>query len=618
MTRRLLLMLALCWAAQVHAAGRIEHLEPAFWWTGMRHGGLEILVHGERIAELEPEIDHAGVTLDDVQRTDNPNYLFLELTIASDAEPGRFDIRFERAGRTEVVQPYELKARAPGAAERRGFDASDVIYLITPDRFANGDPANDAVEGLREGPDRADPFGRHGGDLQGVLDHLDYIGDMGYTQIWLNPVLENDQTEQSYHGYATTDFYRIDPRFGTNELYRKLADAARERGIGLIMDVILNHCGSGHWWMDDLPAADWINHGDEFVGTTHERISLFDPHGAAGDRRRFADGWFVPAMPDLNQRNPHVAAYLVQMSIWWVEYAGLSGIRVDTWPYSDKAFLSEWSRRLTAEYPDLNIVGEEWVTNPAIVAYWQRGSLRRDGYASYLPSLMDFPLQDAVIRGLREEEGWGTGLDRIHRVLANDFLYGDPYNLVIFPDNHDMSRIYTQLDERFDLYAMSLAFFLTTRGIPQLYYGDEILMSNPGSDSHGVIRSDFPGGWRGDAVNGFTGEGLTPKQREAQALTRKLLQWRAAATAVHDGRLTQFDPEDGTYVYFRQDDRQGGQTVMVALNNADEERMLELARFAEVIGASESAYDVLADANTTLTGELLLPPHSAQILELAP
>jgi glycosidase len=613
MPGRALFTLLLLAAVAARAEPRIEHLEPAFWWTGMRHGGLEILVHGERISELEPEIDYAGVTLDDVHRTGNPDYLFLELSVTEDARPGRFDIRFERAGRTELVHPYELKAREPGSAERRGFDASDVIYLITPDRFANGDPANDEIAGLREGPDRADPHGRHGGDLQGIIDHLDYIEDMGYTQVWLNPVLENDQPEQSYHGYATTDFYQVDPRFGTNELYRRLADAARQRGIGLIMDVILNHCGSEHWWMDDLPAADWINHGGEFVATTHDRTSLFDPHGAAGDRRRFADGWFVPSMPDLNQRNPRLAAYLIQMSIWWVEYAGLSGLRVDTWPYSDKEFLAEWGRRLTTEYPHLNIVGEEWLTNPAMVAYWQRGSLRRDGYESYLPSLMDFPLQDAVIRGLTEEEGWGTGLDRIYRTLANDFLYADPYNLVIFPDNHDMSRIHTQLGERDDLWRMSLVFFVTTRGIPQLYYGDEILMTNRGTDAHGVIRSDFPGGWAGDAVNAFTGEGLTERQREAQAFTRRLLDWRRTARAVHRGTLTQFDPEDGVYVYFRHGE---GGTVMVALNNADVARSIELERFVEVLGAARSAHDVLEDTTVQLSDRLQVPARSARVLEL--
>ena len=538
------LLIMLLAAIGADAAGRIEHLEPPFWWAGMQDRRLELLVHGEDVAALEPVIDHDDVTIVAVHRSDNPNYLFLELLLSPDARAGRFRIDFRQADSVLLHHDYELRAREKGSAERAGFDASDVIYLITPDRFANGDPRNDEVEHLADGLDRGDPYGRHGGDLEGVIDRLGYIADMGYTQIWLNPVLENDQPESSYHGYATTDFYRVDPRFGSNALYRELARQAGLRNLGLIMDMVPNHCGSEHWWMDDLPAADWINHGGRFVGSTHDRTSLFDPHGAASDRERFSDGWFVPAMPDLNQRNPRLAAYLIQNAIWWVEYAGLSGIRVDTWPYSDKGFLTEWARRLTSEYPNLNIVGEEWLTNPALVAYWQRGTPRQDGYASWLPSLMDFPLHGAVMTGLREETGDGRGLERIYRMLANDFLYGDPGNLVVFPDNHDMSRVYTQLDERFDLYRVALVFFLTTRGIPQLYYGDEILMSNTGTDSHGVIRSDFPGGWPGDAVDAFSGKGLGTRQKEAQSLTRQLLNWRKTATAVHHGKLTQYAPED--------------------------------------------------------------------------
>jgi glycosidase len=364
--------------------------------------------------------------------------------------------------------------------------------------------------------------------------------------------------------------------------------------------------------MDDLPAGDWINHGGRFVGTTHDRTSLFDPHGAAADRQRFSDGWFVPTMPDMNQRNPRLATYLVQNAIWWVEYAGLSGIRVDTWPYSDKAFLAEWGRRLLAEYPNLNIVGEEWLTNPALVAYWQRGTHRRDGYESFLPSLMDFPLHEAVMTGLREETGNGQGLERIYRMLANDFLYGDPHNLVVFPDNHDMSRVYTQLDERFDLYRIALVFFLTTRGIPQHYYGDEILMANPGTDSHGVIRSDFPGGWPGDSVDAFTGTGLTDRQKEAQALTRKVLNWRKTATAVHRGTLTQYAPEDGTYTYFRQDDRQ---TIMVVINTTAAPKRIDPARFGEVIGASAFATDVLTGERYRLRDALSVPGNDVLLLD---
>jgi glycosidase len=318
-------------------------------------------------------------------------------------------------------------------------------------------------------------------------------------------------------------------------------------------------------------------------------------------------------MPDLNQRNPRLATYLIQNSIWWVESAGLSGIRVDTWPYSDKDFLTEWGRRLMEEYPRLNIVGEEWVTNPAIVAYWQRGSLRRDGYESHLPSLMDFPLHDAAIKGLLEDEGWGRGLDRIYSMLANDFLYADPHNLVVFPDNHDMSRIYTQLDERFDLYRMALVFFLTTRGIPQLYYGDEILMTNPGTDSHGVIRSDFPGGWPGDEVNGYTGEGLTELQREARELTRTLLHWRRTATAIHRGKLTQFAPEGSTYAWFRHDDRQ---KVMVVINKSSEVQPLDTGRFAEMIDGEQQGTDAITGGEYALDASFAVPARTALVLEL--
>ena len=607
----LLVMLGLV-ALDAGAAGRIERLEPPFWWTGMQDKRLELLVHGEDIATLEPVIDHDDVNLVAVHRSDNPNYLFIELELAPDAGSGRFRIDFEDSGSPVLHHDYELRAREEGSAARAGFDASDVIYLITPDRFANGDSQNDEVEGLAEGLDRSDPYGRHGGDLKGIIDNLGYIADMGYTQIWLNPVLENDQPEASYHGYATTDFYRVDPRFGSNEQYRQLAQEAGERNMGLIMDMIPNHCGSKHWWMDDLPADDWVNYGGQFVGTTHDRTSLFDPHGAAADRERFSDGWFVPTMPDMNQRNPRLATYLIQNAIWWVEYAGLSGIRVDTWPYSQKAFLTEWGRRLTAEYPHLNIVGEEWLTNPAMVAYWQRGTPRADGYESYLPSLMDFPLHDAVMTGLREETGGGRGLERIYRMLANDFLYGDPHNLVVFPDNHDMSRVYTQLGERFDLYRIALVFFLTTRGIPQHYYGDEILMVNPGTDSHGVIRSDFPGGWPGDTADGFTGPGLTDRQKEAQAFTRRLLNWRKTATAVHDGTLTQYAPEDGTYTYFRKNDRQ---TVMVVINTSGTQKRIDLARFADTITGTETGSDVLS-GEAWSSGPVDVPATSVVLFDL--
>ncbi len=601
-------------AVNVSAANGIEQLEPAFWWVGMKDSRLQLMVHGERIAELDPAIQYPGVSIDGVTRTDNPNYLFIDLMLADDTRPGRFRIDFLRDSVAALSHEYELLAREPGSAARAGFSPADVIYLAMPDRFANGDTGNDQVAGYREGVERRDPNGRHGGDLQGLIEHLDYIAGMGFTQLWLNPVLQNDQPQGSYHGYAITDFYRVDSRLGNNALYRTLSQEGQKRGIGLIMDVVLNHCGSDHWWIKDLPARDWLNHDGRFVGTNHSRESLHDPHGAEADRRSFTEGWFAPAMPDLNQRNPLLARYLIQNSLWWIEFAGLSGLRVDTWGYSDGIFLADWSRRVMEEYPALNIVGEEWSLDPAIIASWQRGKPPPGGDGAVIPSLFDFPLQAAALQGLLEKDDWNAGLHRIYRTLANDFVYPDPYNLVVFPDNHDMSRVFTQLGERPELYRMAVAFFLTTRGIPQLFYGDEILMTNKGTDAHGVIRSDFPGGWVGDRRSGFTGKRLTALQREAQEYTRRLLHWRKGADAIHRGRLTQFAPEGGTYVYFRHSDRQ---KIMVVINKSPNPQRLDTARFQELISSDRLATDVLSGRQHRLEQGLEVAGSSVTILELA-
>ena len=614
MFRKWLAALFLCLGATgALAADRIDRIEPASWWVGMKDDRLQLMVHGERVAELEPAIAHAGVTVTGVERVANPNYLFVNLRIAPDTRPGTVPIKFKRGGSTVATWKYALDARKPGSADRRGFGPADAIYLVTPDRFANGEPSNDTVKGMADGLDRGNRLGRHGGDLAGISQHLDYISGMGFTQLWINPVLENDQPEITYHGYAITDFYKVDPRYGTNEGYRELSAAARKRGIGLIMDVVLNHAGSEHWWMKDPPTPDWFNNGGQFVGTSHAHETVQDPYGTEEDRRAFADGWFVATMPDLNQRNPYLATYLIQNSLWWIEYAGLSGLRVDTYPYSDRQFMSDWSRRVTEEYPRLNIVGEEWNGNPVTVSYWQRGKVHADGYVSYLPSLFDFPLSEAVMQGLREKEGGSTGLARIYRMLASDSVYPDPYNLVVFPDNHDTSRLYTQLDERADLDRMAIAFFLTTRGIPQIYYGTEILMSSPGPKDDGLIRSDFPGGWPGDTKNAFTGAGLSAAERESQDYMRRLLAWRRTAPAIHEGKLTQYVPQDGVYVYFRHTD---AQKVMVILNNNDAPRTLDTKRFHEVIGQAQTATDVLSGEQQSLAEGVVVPAHSAAILEL--
>ena len=615
MIRKWLALLGLALASTISvAADRIERVEPPSWWVGMKDDRLQLLVYGQRVAELQPEIAHPGVTITGTERVENPDYLFVNLRIAPETVPGPVQIVF-RKGKTKVAsRTYVLNAREPGSATRAGFGPRDVIYLAMPDRFANADPTNDSVAGMHDKLDRAKSLGRHGGDIKGIEKHLDYIADMGFTQLWLNPVLENNQPEITYHGYAISDFYKVDPRFGDNEAYRRMVTAARERGVGVIKDVVLNHAGSAHWWMQDLPSQDWFNNDSTFKPTTHVREAIQDPHAAQADRDIFTDGWFVATMPDMNQRNPLLANYLIQNTLWWVEYAGLSGLRIDTYSYSDHKFLTEWSRRVTEEYPNLGIVGEEWSGSPATVSYWQRGRKPADGYVSYLPTLFDFPLQEAVSAALLEKEDWGSGMRRIYRTLSYDGLYADPYQLVVFPDNHDVSRIFTVLGKRVDLTKMALAFFLTTRGTPQLYYGTEILMHNPaGSDDHGLFRQDFPGGWAGDTVNAFTGEGLTDAERDMQAYVRTLLQWRRTATAVHDGKLTQFAPMDGIYVYFRHND---AQTVMVVLNNTDKAHTVATQRFQEVIGKATTGTDVVSGKAHALADGIVTPAHSATILEL--
>jgi len=620
MKRKLLLSLCILLAPLAAAAepANIQRVEPPNWWIGFRETGLQLMVYGNQISMYQPSVDYPGVTVERFEKADSPNYLFVYLDIEPETEPGSFDISFSGKGLT-LTHRYELRQKNPDPGWARGFDASDAIYLITPDRFANGDPENDNVAGMGDPADRGDPDGRHGGDIQGIIDSLDYIKGMGFTAIWLNPLLENAMPGVSYHGYSTTDFYAVDPRYGSNEFYREMVAKARGMGVGVIMDMIVNHIGSSHWWMDDLPAKDWLNFQGDPKITSHEHITEQDPYASDYDTRMYSDGWFVDSMPDLNQRNPLLADYLTQNALWWIEYLGLSGIRMDTWPYPDKHYMTEWTRRVMLEYPDFNVVGEEWTDNPAAVAYWQRGQQNRDGYVSYLPSLMDFPLQSALRWGLvtaedsKMEDLRPGGLIYLFRALANDFVYPDPAALVIFPDNHDMSRIFSQLGEDYDLFRMAMAYVLTMRGVPQIYYGTEILMANPGTEAHGVIRSDFPGGWDGDARNAITGEGLSAREREAQDFLRRLLTWRRDAAVIHDGELTHFVPRDGAYVYFRHDTRD---SVMVAFNKNEAAVSLPLARFAERLTGFSGARDVIRGDKLDLSEALLLPPRSVRVLEL--
>ena len=416
----------------------------------------------------------------------------------------------------------------------------------------------------------------------------------------------------SYHGYATTDFYRVDRRFGSNEDYRQLGIEAKKKGIKLIMDMIFNHCGTGHWWMNDLPSHDWLN-ADAKTITNHRKSVSQDPYVAQRDKDEFRDGWFVPSMPDLNQRNPLMARYLIQNSIWWIEYVGLAGIRMDTYPYPDPEMMADWTREVTNEYPHFNIVGEEWNTNQVQVSYWQRGKVNANGYRSWLPSLMDFPLQDGIVRAFWEKEGWSEGINRLYDVLALDFLYPDPQNLVVFADNHDTERFFTAIHEDFSKYKMAMAYLMTTRGIPQIYYGSDILMTGRKGDGDGTLRKDFPGGWAGDKVNGFTGEGLTPQQREAQQYLKKLITWRKGKEVIHTGKFLHYLPKEGVYVFFRYN---ASENIMVILNNSDNEKPFKKDHYSEGLKGATKGHEVISGKSVEDLSGLVIPAHSAMILEL--
>jgi len=606
-----LLLIVTLLSADNNKSYQIDHLEPPSWWIGMANNTLQLMVHGKNISDLEPEFNFHGVLINKVHRVENPNFLFIDLLLSETARPGKFDILFNKSGQTIISYSYEILKRTAGSAERQGFSPADVIYLITPDRYANGNPDNDSVPSLKEKPNRRNKDGRHGGDIKGIIDHLDYIAEMGFTQIWLNPVLENNQKKYSYHGYSTTDYYNIDERFGTNELYKELSEIAQNKGIGIIMDLILNHIGSEHWLMYDLPSSDWINHNGEFVQTSHIHESIYDPYIPQFEKDLFTSGWFVETMPDLNQSNPFLANYLIQLSIWWVEYAKLSGFRIDTYPYIDKDFLTIWSKRIAREYPNFNFCGEAWNNNPSMVAYWQKGSKPYDGYISYIPSMKDFPLQKALVQGLMSEEKWDSGIGDIYRVLANDYQYGDPYNLLVFAGNHDMQRIYSQLSENMDLYKMAMSFILTTRGIPQIYYGAEIAMTS--TRDHGELRKDFPGGWAGDKIDAFNGIRLSGEQREAQNFMRDLLNWRKSSLAIGKGSLVHYPVKNGVYVYFRLYEND---LVMVMMNNNKRSIRIDPGHFNEVLAEKNQGISVLDNRVYDLTTKINLPGKTALILEI--
>ncbi|MBB1330861.1 glycoside hydrolase family 13 protein [Pseudoalteromonas sp. SR43-7] len=589
------------------------NVEPANWWVGMNKNTITIMVHEQNIANEQIKLaKYNGVKLNKVTRTDNPNYVFLNITITDTAKAGT--LLFNSSEASQNFE-FSLLERNKNSANRQGFTSADTLYLINPDRFANGDKQNDTVPSMLEAANPSIKGGRHGGDIQGVINALPYLNNLGVTQLWLTPVLENNMPDYSYHGYAITDFYNVDPRMGSNQLYKTLSVKAKEQGIGLVMDMVLNHFGSEHTWVKDKPTKDWINFNGEFKkgknATSHARQTIQDPHASEYDKRQFNDGWFVETMPDLNQRQPLLSEYLIQNAIWWIEYADLSGIRVDTYSYSDKAFLSDWTKAIMQEYPNFNIVGEEWTSNPAIASYWQRGKHNQDGYTSSLPSVMDFSLQESVIQALNEEESWNTGWVKVYESLANDFLYPDTNNIMVFADNHDMSRVYTELGQDVAKTKMAMTLFLTTRGIAQMYYGTEVLLDNTPSKDHGDIRIDFPGGFKGQTRNAFTGEGLTKQQKVMHNTISTLLNFRKSSPALDKGKLVHFTPQQGVYSYVRVSDEQ---TVLVFMNKNTKELTKNIEYMQEVIPKNTKALNLFTHKTQVLGNTVALPAMSATVL----
>ncbi|MGV8880218.1 MAG: glycoside hydrolase family 13 protein [Sphingobacteriaceae bacterium] len=591
----------------------LARIEPPFWWTGMNEQHLQLIVYGNQIASTDVEITNPLIKLVKVNRVENTNYLFLDLQITAEVQPGYFSIFFKQEQEQVLRYEYELKAQAQLTSRIQGVSSKDFIYLLMPDRFANGDISNDEMEGMREtGINRESIFHRHGGDLQGVIDHLDYLKDLGVTAIWCTPEIENDQPEASYHGYAVTDHYKIDPRLGTNALYKNFVDKCHEKGLKVIKDLVHNHIGDRHWFFLDMPMNDWVNQWPEFTRTTHKEPTVMDPYASKADLRLMQNGWFDHHMPDLNHKNPFLCNYLIQNHIWWVAYAGIDGIRLDTYPYSDPEFMAQWALRLKAEFPNLSIFGETVVsTIPAQVFFTQGDTVNR-GFDTHLPGVTDAVLRSVIYEALNGNFGWNDGVNRLYSALSLDFLYQDVTRNVVFLDNHDTSRFFSMVEENLPKFKSGIAILLTTRGIPQLYYGTEILMKNF-ADPDGMVRFDFPGGWPEDSVNKFTAEGRTEIENEAFNYIRKLANYRKNNEVLQIGSVMQYVPVDNVYVYFRYNEEK---TVMIVTNADNEEKMLVTERFIERISGFTIALDVITGQEMEDISCLIIPPKTTQIYEL--
>lgn len=614
MKRTITLLLIFFALLSVSAKVKITRIDPTDWYVGMKDPTLQLMVYGEGIRDAEVSTDYPHARIDSLVRLDSPNYLLVYMNLEG-AQPGEMRLQFKLNG-SKLTERYVLHARAKAAEDHKGFSQADVLYLLMPDRFANGDTGNDVVKGMRDGLcDRSQPSLRHGGDLAGISRHLDYFTDLGVTALWFTPILENDapsfeQKSSSYHGYATTDYYRVDPRFGTNADYCALIRDCHERGLKVVMDMIFNHCSSYHPWQQDSPSRDWFNHPGYGLQTSYKLTPVLDPYAADVDREETTDGWFVASMPDLNQRNPHVMRYLVQNSIWWIETASIDGIRMDTYPYADRKAMAAWMKAIDTEYPYFNSVGETWVTEPAYTAAWQKDS-RLSTENSYLKTVMDFAFFDRLTQARDEEtDDWWKGFNRIYNVLCYDYLYANPSSVLAFIENHDTDRF---LGEGRDTTALkqALALLLTMNRIPQLYYGTEVLLNGTKQVTDGYVRRDFPGGFPGDTHDCFTASGRDEAEQGMFSWLSRVLHWRQGCEAVTQGTQKQFIPYKGVYVLCRQ---WKGKTVMTVLNGRRSDNELDVRRYAEVIGSHATAQDVTTGATIDLTRNVPLTARQALIL----
>ena len=608
------LALSLLATFAANAAVNIDRVEPTNWYAGMKNPSLQLMVYGKGIKQANVSTDYAGVKVDSVVRLDSPDYLLVYLNLQG-VQPGTMKLNFEQGGKKKQVN-YEIKHRDMPGEARQGFTNADVLYMLMPDRFADGNVKNNVVKGmLDQRCVRTEPSLRHGGDLEGIRQHLDYFNELGVTTLWFTPVLENDMPSggghSSYHGYATTDYYKVDPRFGTNEDYRRLVDEAHQKGLKVVMDMIFNHCGSSHPWQINPPASDWFNQPNYGLQTSFKLTPCVDPYASEIDKRETEEGWFVSSMPDLNQNNPHVATYLIQNSIWWVETVGINGIRMDTYPYAYAAPMARWMKQLNEEYPNFNTVGETWVTEPAYTAAWQKDS-KIAKTNSYLPTVMDFAFYDRMSQAKHEEtDDWWKGFNRIYNSLVYDYLYANPSNVMAFLENHDTDRF---LGNGKDTVALkqALALLLTVNRTPQLYYGTEVLMNGTKEVTDGNVRKDFPGGFPGDTKNCFTREGRTKAENAMFDWLSRLLHWRQGNDVIIKGKQTQFIPFKGIYVIARQ---YQGKTVLIILNGNHKQTEMQLDRYREVIGDTTLATDVMTGRKVKLDNTLSLKSRQTLILE---